>query len=146
MYDNGRLSGRYSEMNNERGSSLNSTPPISRGSNRISVREADMYNYDFKDKWEGKKEAGMPKKYTKYDENGYRVDRRLKNEKYGDSDPMDDSAFDSKYNSVDKDWIDVKSNNYFSNEEMHKEVGQAAASRPGSGGGGGAAKAWFVEV
>ena len=30
---------------------------------RISVREADMYNYDFKDKWEGKKEAGgMPKK------------------------------------------------------------------------------------
>ena len=27
---------------------------------RISVREADMYNYDFKDKWEGKK--GMPKK------------------------------------------------------------------------------------
>ena len=33
---------------------------------RISVREADMYNYDFKDKWEGKKEAGgtMPKKWA----------------------------------------------------------------------------------
>ena len=38
-------------------------------------------------------------------------------------------SLDSKYNSVDKDWIDVKSNNYFSNEEMHQEVGQAAASR-----------------
>ena len=38
-------------------------------------------------------------------------------------------SLDSKYNSVDKDWIDVKSNNYFSNEEMRKEVGQAAASR-----------------
>ena len=25
---------------------------------------------------------------------------------------------DSKYNNVDKDWIDVKSNNYFSNEEF----------------------------
>jgi len=56
-----------------------------------------MYNYDFKDKWEGKKEAGMPKKYTKYDENGYRVDRRLKNEKYGEPDPMDDSAFGKTY-------------------------------------------------
>jgi hypothetical protein len=32
-------------------------------SGRISVREADMYNYDFKDKWEGTKEpAVMPKK------------------------------------------------------------------------------------
>ena len=33
---------------------------------RISVREADMYNYDFKEKWEGKKEAGgaMPKKWA----------------------------------------------------------------------------------
>ena len=36
---------------------------------------------------------------------------------------------DSKYNAVDKDWIDVKSNNYFSNEELHKDVGKAAASR-----------------
>jgi len=27
---------------------------------------------------------------------------------------------DSKYNNVDKDWIDVKSNNYFSNEEFQE--------------------------
>ena len=29
-----------------------------------------------------------------------------------------DANTDSKYNNVDKDWIDVKSNNYFSNEEF----------------------------
>ena len=29
-----------------------------------------------------------------------------------------DAHTDSKYNNVDKDWIDVKSNNYFSNEEF----------------------------
>merc|ERR1712037_74783 len=62
----------------------------------------------------------MPKKYTHYDENGHRIDERVTNERYTsqfDSDPAD-SAFDSKYNNVDKDWIDVKSNNYFSNEEF----------------------------
>ena len=31
---------------------------------------------------------------------------------------------DSKYNNVDKDWIDVKSNNYFSNEEFQENSGQ----------------------
>ena len=30
---------------------------------------------------------------------------------------------DSKYNNVDKDWIDVKSNNYFSNEEFQENSG-----------------------
>ena len=30
---------------------------------------------------------------------------------------------DSKYNNVDKDWIDVKSNNYFSNEEFQDNSG-----------------------
>ena len=28
------------------------------------------------------------------------------------------AATDSKYNNVDKDWIDVKSNNYFANDEL----------------------------
>jgi len=91
-----------------------------------------MYNYDFKDKWEGKKEAGgMPKKYTHYDENGHRIDERVTNERYTsqfDSDPVD-SAFDSKYNNVDKDWIDVKSNNYFSNEEFQENSGQPKAKK-----------------
>ena len=54
---------------------------------RISVREAtpeaDLYNYDFKDKWEKSvEEGGIPKKYEKYDMNGYRKDHRVKNIKF----------------------------------------------------------------
>ena len=74
---------------------------------RISVREAspeaseapeaDLYNYDFKEKWEkGVEEAGMPKKYDQYDMNGYRKDHRVKNIKFTskfDPSASKDSAF-----------------------------------------------------
>ena len=33
---------------------------------------------------------------------------------------------DPKYDSVDKDWIDVKSNNYFANDEYQDEKGTGA--------------------
>ena len=68
---------------------------------RISVREAtpeaDLYNYDFKDKWEKSvEEGGLPKKYDQYDMNGYRKDHRVKNIKFTSKfDPAatDDSGF-----------------------------------------------------
>ena len=113
---------------------------------RISVREAtpeaDLYNYDFKDKWEKSvEEGGLPKKYDQYDMNGYRKDHRVKNIKFTskfDASVSDDSAFgkkvfrcdadqkifsvlDAKYDNVDKDWIDIRSNNYFSSEEYSAE-------------------------
>ena len=113
---------------------------------RISVREAtpeaDLYNYDFKDKWEKSvEEGGLPKKYDQYDMNGYKKDHRVKNIKFTskfDPSGSDDSAFgkkvfrsdadqkifsvlDAKYDIVDKDWIDIRSNNYFSSEEYSAE-------------------------
>ena len=68
---------------------------------RISVREAtpeaDLYNYNFKDKWEKSvEEGGLPKKYDKYDMNGYRKDHRVKNIKFTsnfDPNASDNSAF-----------------------------------------------------
>ena len=121
---------------------------------RISVREAtpeaDLYNYDFKDKWEKSvEEGGVPKKYDKYDMNGYRKDHRVKNIKFTskfDPNTSDNSAFgmealmmriiecfylfiDAKYDNVDKDWIDIKSNNYFSNEEYSAENKEESGNR-----------------
>ena len=68
---------------------------------RISVREAspeaDLYNYNFKEKWEKSvEEAGLPKKYDQYDMNGYRKDHRVKNIKFTskfDPSASKDSAF-----------------------------------------------------
>ena len=61
--------------------------------------EADLYNYDFKEKWEkGVTDVGkeLPKKYNQYDENGYRKDHRVKNIKFTskfDPSASTDSAF-----------------------------------------------------
>ena len=143
---------------------------------RISVREAtpeaDLYNYNFKDKWEKSvEEGGLPKKYDKYDMNGYRKDHRIKNIKFTskfDPNASDESAFgkdilrmgfvewfylfiDAKYDNVDKDWIDMKSNNYFSNEENSAENKEESGNRRQKAEDksktveGGNTKAWFVE-
>ena len=143
---------------------------------RISVREAtpeaDLYNYDFKDKWEKSvEEGGLPKKYDQYDMNGYRKDHRVKNIKFTskfDPSASDDSAFgkevfrcdadqkifsvlDAKYDNVDKDWIDIRSNNHFSTEEYSaKNKQETGNGRENTGGGGEETedkntKAWCVK-
>ena len=69
---------------------------------------------------------------------------------------------DPKYDSVDKDWIDVKSNNYFANDEYQDEKGTGAPAPSNKvttplppfltcplqseGGVGGRPAAWFVEL
>ena len=151
---------------------LLSTPVLLRISVREATPEADLYNYDFKEKWEKSvEEAGIPKKYDQYDMNGYRKDHRVKNIKFTskfDPSASKDSAFgkeavkkgmnnvvwiiaDNKYDNVDKDWIDIKSNNYFSsNEEYSVENKEDSGSRRESSAINSKdndknAKAWFVE-
>ena len=69
---------------------------------------------------------------------------------------------DPKYDSVDKDWIDVKSNNYFANDEYQDEKGTGAPAPSNKvilppppflthplqseGGDAGRPAAWFVEL
>ena len=50
---------------------------------REATPEADLYNYNFKAKWDkSMAEGGLPKKYDQYDINGYRKDHRVKNIKF----------------------------------------------------------------
>ena len=57
---------------------------------------------------------------------------------------------DTKYDNVDKDWIDIKSNNYFSNEEYAVENKEDSGNRRespeiDSKDSDRSPKAWFVE-
>ena len=76
---------------------------------RISVQEArpdaDLYNYDFKEKWEnGVKEAGINESHK----------LNIKNLGFA-------TITNSKYDKVDKEWIDIKSNYYFSNSKYKED-------------------------
>ena len=56
----------------------------------------------------------------------------------------------SKYDNVDKDWIDIKSNNYFSNDEYQAENKAESGNRRETSGKKSDSeeqsnKAWFVE-
>jgi len=125
----------YSDL--DRASSKNSNGgqyPVSRGSNKISVREAET---DFiADKWRRQSTLGYKEKY---DINGHKLSHEVGNIKYSTSqfDKPENSAFDRKYDGVDTDWIDLKSNNYFSNEDTGEKTRKRSKDdKP---------QAWFVE-